>query len=34
MNGDPVLEQLLEIVPVLKYLKGVAEQFQSIEDDT
>lgn len=33
MNGEPLLEQLLEIVPVLKYLKGVAEQFQAIEDD-
>jgi hypothetical protein len=33
MNGNPALEQLLEIVPVLKYLKGVAEQFQAIEDD-
>lgn len=32
MNQEPTVEQLLEIVPILKYLKGVAEQFQAIED--
>lgn len=32
MNQDPSMENLLQIVPTLKYLKGVAEQFQTIDE--